>query len=68
MSLQSQSELDSTRKKLHMLEERYETHKREKDGDSHTRELTMRSLKRLINQLKEEIARYESRSSLRQGS
>lgn len=68
MSLQSQTELEATRNKLRLLEERYEAHKREGDGDSHVRELTMGSLKRLINQLKEEIARFESRSSLRQGN
>ncbi len=45
--------------------ERYEANKREQGGDEHMRELTMRSLKRLINQLKEESARFESRSSLR---
>ena len=68
MGLQSQSELESTRKKLRLLQDRYDAHMRERDGDSRTRELTMRSLKRLINQLKEEIARYESRTSLRQES
>ena len=68
MGLQSQSELESTRKKLRLLQDRYDAHMRERDGDSHTRELTMRSLKRLINQLKEEIARYESRTSFRQES
>jgi hypothetical protein len=66
MSLQSQSALEATRKKLRLLEERYEAHQHEQGDDSHTRELTIRSLKRLINQLKEEIARFESRSSLRQ--
>ena len=64
MSLQSQNELDTTRKKLRLLEERYEADKREVSGDGHVRELSMRSLKRLINQLKEEITRFESRSSL----
>ena len=68
MGLQSQSELESTRRKLRLLQDRYDGHERERDGDSHTRQLTMRSLKRLINQLKEEIARYESRTSLRQKS
>lgn len=68
MGLQSQSELESTRRKLRLLQDRYDARERERDGDSHTRELTMRSLKRLINQLKEEIARYESRTSLRQKS
>ncbi len=64
MSLQSQRELNATREKLRLLEDRYEANKREKSGDEHVRELSMRSLKRLINQLKEEIARFESRSSL----
>ena len=64
MSLQSHRELEATRDKLRLLEERYEAEEREKGGDQHMRELSMRSLKRLINQLKEEIARFESRSSL----
>lgn len=64
MSLQSQRELNSTREKLHLLEERYEATQQDKSGDEHVRELSMRSLKRLINQLKEEIARFESHSSL----
>ena len=54
-------EMDVTREKLQMLETRYEAEKREQGGDAHVRELSMRSLKRLINQLKEEIARSESR-------
>jgi len=61
MSLQSQRELDVTRGKLLLLEQRYEANKREQGGDEHVRELSMRSLKRLINQLKEEITRFESR-------
>jgi DNA-binding transcriptional regulator YbjK len=65
MNLQSRRELEATREKLRLLEERYEAHKREPAGDEHVRELSMRSLKQLINQLKEEIARFESRSSLR---
>ena len=68
MGLHSQSELESTRKKLRLLEERYEAHSSATGDSSQARKLTMRSLKRLINQLKEEIARYESRTSLRQGS
>lgn len=64
MSLQSHRELEATREKLQVLEERYEANKREEGGDEHVRELSMRSIKRLINQLKEEIARFESHSSL----
>jgi hypothetical protein len=64
MSLQSQRELEATREKLRLLEERYEANRCEQ-GDEHVRDLSARSIKRLINQLKEEIARFESRGSLR---
>jgi len=67
MSLQSNRELEATREKLRLLEERYEAGKRRVAGDDHVGELSQRSLKRLINQLKEEIARFESRSSLATG-
>ncbi|HEV3078263.1 MAG TPA: hypothetical protein VGY66_00730 [Gemmataceae bacterium] len=63
MNLQSHRELEATRDKLRLLEERYTASAREQGGDAHVRELSMRSLKRLINQLKEEIARFESRVS-----
>ena len=63
MTLQSQRELEATREKLRLLEQRYDANKREQGGDEHVRELSMRSLKRLINQLKEEIARFQSRSA-----
>jgi hypothetical protein len=65
MSLQSHRELEATREKLRLLEERYEATRREDAGDQHVRELSLKSLKRLINQLKEEIARVESHGSSR---
>ena len=65
MMMQSLRELETTREKLRLLEEQYEANKRELGGDQHVRELSMRSLKRLINQLKEEITRFESRDSLK---
>ncbi len=65
MNLQSQRELEVTREKLRVLQERYEANQREQSGDQHVREISMRSLKRLINQLKEEIARFESRGPLK---
>ena len=65
MSLHGHRELEATRDKLRLLEARYEASRREDSGDEHVRELSMRSLKKLINQLKEEIARFESRSSVR---
>jgi hypothetical protein len=65
MALQSQRELEATREKLRILESRYEAESREECEDHHVRELSMRSLKRMINQMKEEIARFESRSLLK---
>jgi ABC-type Zn uptake system ZnuABC Zn-binding protein ZnuA len=50
-----------TREKLRYLEERYEINRNDVDGNLRIRQLNMTSLKRLINQLKEEIARYECR-------
>ncbi len=68
MSLQSHRELEATREKLRLLEERYEAGKHEQGGDEHVRELSRQSLKRLINQLKEEIARFEARAAPRPAS
>ena len=60
MNLRSDIELANTRGKLRMLEEGYEARSGETGGDEELREITLESLKRLINQLKEEIARYEA--------
>lgn len=57
--LKNQIELENTRAKLAMLESRYEAVRIKESRDEELREMTMRSLKRLINQLKEEIVRYE---------
>lgn len=65
MKLQNPHELRITRDKLRLLEERYAANEQEKVGDQHVREISMRSLKRLINQLKEEIARFESQRVLK---
>lgn len=60
MDLKSERELANTRKKLSLLEQDYEEVRRDEAEDEYLREVTMTSLKRLINQLKEEIARYEA--------
>ena len=60
MILQSEREVANTRVKLARLEARYEARRNQTNGDERVRELTMISLKRLINQFKEEIARYEA--------
>ena len=60
MRLQSQRELENTQEKLRLIEEHYERKRKEPADDEHVRELTLRSLKKMINQLKEEIARFEA--------
>ena len=50
--------------KLSKLEEQYERAKNRPTDNAHVRELTLRSLKKLINQLIEEIVRYESQVDL----
>jgi len=63
MELKDERELEVTREKLRSLEARYQTVSQEPRDDAHIQELTLRSLKRMMNQMKEEIARYESRRS-----
>lgn len=67
MTLQNRRELENTRAKLRLLEERYEASKCEQDGDEHVRELSRMSIKRLINQMKEEIAHFEAHTSPNRG-
>lgn len=65
MSLNSEREVANTRIKLARLEARYQALRDELGGNRRVRELSMASLKRLINQFKEEIARYEAHQPLR---
>ena len=61
MSIESRRQCENTRTKLHELEQIFEK-KRQESGNDHVRELTLRSLKKRINQFKEEIARFEARA------
>ena len=54
-------QLANTRAKLRELQERFEALRNDISEDPRVRRLTMISLKRLINQLTEEITRLESR-------
>ncbi len=65
MNLRNQRELDNTREKLRGLESLYEASKSDTGGDIDLRRAEMASLKRLINQFKEEIARYEAHQPAR---
>jgi len=59
MRLRSELELANTRQKLRELEDRFEELRNDAAEDPHVREVTLRSLKRVINQLKEQITLFE---------
>jgi hypothetical protein len=65
MSLQSRRQLENTRKKLEILQESLRSVETRLEGSPAARDLSRRSLKKLINQMKEEIARFEARASVR---
>jgi hypothetical protein len=60
MILRNQRELDATREKLRGLEGQYEAARNRAFASDDVRQMTLRSLKKLINQLKEEIVRCEA--------
>jgi hypothetical protein len=62
MNLQSNCEMKAARQKLRELEELYGRTAVVANGN-YSRDLTLRSLKQTINQVKEEIARIEARST-----
>lgn len=61
MSLADARELENTRRKLARLEEHYEASRNRSTPNGELREMSLRSLRRLMDQLREEIARFESR-------
>jgi len=61
MELKDEREVEVTREKLRSLEARYLAVSQNPESDAHIQDLTLRSLRRLINQMKEEIARFEAR-------
>jgi uncharacterized small protein (DUF1192 family) len=63
MSIENRRQLENTRAKLQELEQLCVKTEQASSADEHVRELTVRSLKKRMNQLKEEIARFEARIS-----
>jgi hypothetical protein len=61
MELKDDREVEVTRQKLQMLEQHYEERRRQSSDNPRLRELSLRSIKRMINQMKEEILRFEAR-------
>jgi hypothetical protein len=62
MSIESRRELEVTRAKLKLLAERLAAVKAGPAANRRSQDWSVRSLTQTINQLKEEIARFESRS------
>jgi hypothetical protein len=60
MSVENQVQLENTRLKLHELEQLYTRIRQGPATSEHVRELTLRSLKKRINQFREEITRFEA--------
>jgi hypothetical protein len=62
MSIENRLQLENTRSKLQELEHLYKKTREAPAASEHVRKLTMLSLKKRINQFKEEITRFEARS------
>ena len=63
MTIESRRELELTRAKLKLLEDQLATIVQQPAENHRAHEWSVRSLKQTINQMKEEIARFESRAS-----
>ena len=62
MTIDSRHQLQTTRLKLEELEQLQLETKQGPATSEHVRELTLRPLKKRINQFKEEITRFEARA------
>jgi hypothetical protein len=62
MSIESRRELDVTRSKLKLLEQSLAELQKEPNANRRAQEWSVRSLAQTINQMKEEMARFESRA------
>ena len=62
MTLVNAKQFQATKEKLRLLESRYAIIRTAPTEDENARDITLRSLKQLINQLTEELARYESKT------
>ncbi len=65
MSIDNNRQLENTRTKLQELEQLYAKIRQRSASNEHVQELTLRSLKKRINQFKEEIARFKARAAVR---
>ncbi len=63
MTLKNQQEVRATLEKIRLLEARYTSLQQTPAADRHVRELSLRSLKRTVNQMREEVVRFETRAA-----
>jgi hypothetical protein len=63
MSIENRRQLENTKAKLQELEQLYTKIQQGQADGKHVQELTLRSLKKRINQFKEEITRFQARVS-----
>ena len=61
MTLKNQHEVETTKAKLAQLGRLFVDTSADTTSEAYPKQLTLRSLRRSINQLKEEIVRYETR-------
>ncbi len=67
MTIETRRQLENTRAKLQDLEKQYAITAQDSSTDAHVRELTLRSLKKRMNQFNEEIVRFEARARPNRG-
>lgn len=65
MRLKNEQELHVTQDKLRILEERLAEARRESSHNPRAHELSLRALTRMMNQMKEEIARFAAQAVAR---
>lgn len=63
MKSENQLVVENTRRKLAAVESFYAKKQALTTGNAHVHKLTLQSLKKTINQLKEDLVRYEARSA-----
>jgi hypothetical protein len=68
MTIANQHQLENTRLKLQELEQLYHETKQDPATSEHVRELTLRSLKKRINQFKDQITRWRRQATSRSAS
>jgi len=66
MTLDNWRQVETTRKKLRVLQEHYEKVRESPADDQHLRVLTLGSLKKFMNQLQEEITLFECHARSRE--